>query len=146
MRKYGLIGYPLGQSFSKKYFTEKFATENLRDCIYEAHQLQSIDELHQILKDPELQGLNVTIPYKKSVIPFLHELSDVVQKIHACNCIRIIEGKLMGYNTDVIGFENSLLPLLQPHHKKALILGTGGSSAAVEYVLQKLHIEYLFVS
>jgi shikimate dehydrogenase len=114
--------------------------------VYEAYQLQSIDELHDLIKDPHLEGLNVTIPYKKAVIPFLHELSEVVQKIQACNVIKIKEEKLAGYNTDVIGFENSLAPLLQSHHKKALVFGTGGSSAAVEYVLQKLGIEYLFVS
>jgi shikimate dehydrogenase len=146
MRKFGLIGYPLAQSFSNKFFTQKFAAENLYDCVHEVYPIKTIDELTPLIKDPELIGLNVTIPYKKAVIPFLDEVDEVVQKIQACNCIKIIKGKLKGYNTDVIGFERSLVPHLKRHHKKALILGTGGSSVAVEFVLQKLGIEYLFVS
>lgn len=146
MRKFGLIGFPLGQSFSNKYFTKKFLSENLNDCLHQAYPIKSINELKDILKDPELEGLNVTIPYKKAVIPYLHKLDEVVQVIQACNCIKIQEGNLTGYNTDVTGFEQSLLPLLDDHHVKALILGTGGASAAVEYVLQKLKIDYLFVS
>lgn len=146
MRKFGLIGFPLGQSFSNKYFTRKFLSEELYDCVHEAYSLKSINELDHILKDPQLVGLNVTIPYKKAVVHYLHHLDDVVQKIKACNCIRIFNGELSGYNTDVAGFEQSLVPLLQGHHKRALVLGTGGASAAVEYVLQKLGIEFLFVS
>jgi shikimate dehydrogenase len=146
MRKFGLIGYPLGQSFSRQYFTDKFVTEHLLDCSYESYPIPAIEDVNSILKDPELEGLNVTIPYKKAVVAFLHEQDEVVKKINACNCISKKKGFLKGYNTDVIGFEKSLTPLLKPHHKKALILGTGGSSAAVEYVLQKLCIDYLFVS
>jgi shikimate dehydrogenase len=146
MRKFGLIGYPLGQSFSRQYFTDKFVNEQLPECSYESYPIPTIENINAILEDPDLEGLNVTIPYKKAVIRFLHEQDDVVKQIQACNCINIKKGVLKGYNTDVIGFEKSLIPLLKPHHKKALILGTGGSSAAVEYVLQKLNIEYLFVS
>jgi shikimate dehydrogenase len=146
MRKFGLIGFPLEQSFSNKFFTAKFEAENLKDCKHFVYSIRSIDEFEKVISDPELVGLNVTIPYKKSVIPYLHELNDVVQKIQACNCIKIRDGKLKGYNTDVIGFEKSLLPLLQTHHNKALILGTGGSASAVEYVLEKLGIDFKFVS
>ena len=146
MRKFGLIGSPLRQSFSKKFFTEKFASENLLNCVYNLYPLNSIEELHLLLGEPQLEGLNVTIPYKKAVIPFLHELDEVVEKVQACNCINIKNEKLRGYNTDVIGFEKSLLPLLKTHHTRALILGTGGAAAAVEYVVAKLGIEYLYVS
>lgn len=147
MQRFGLIGYPLTHSFSQKFFTEKFAQEKITDAVYENFSLKDMDELHQVLQQhADLCGLNVTIPYKKQVLPFLTGASDAVQKMGACNCIKISGGKLFGYNTDVFGFEKSLLRFLQPHHRKALILGTGGASAAVEFVLQKLGIDYLFVS
>lgn len=147
MRLYGLIGYPLAHSFSKKYFTEKFEKEGLYNCRYENFPIVTIDKLKAVLElNPELKGLNVTIPYKEQVIPFLSEANDIVQKVKACNCIRIVEEKLYGYNTDVIAFERSLKKELQPHHNKALILGTGGAAKAVAFVLEKLHIEYRFVS
>jgi len=146
MRKFGLIGYPLSHSFSPAFFTEKFNREGHLDCFYNAYPLPSINDLPALLEDPQLQGLNVTIPYKKSVIPFLDAKTEAVDKMAACNCIKIKEGKLVGYNTDVVGFEKSLLPLLSDQHAKALILGTGGAAAAVEFVLKKLAILYLFVS
>lgn len=147
MQRFGLIGYPLTHSFSQKFFTEKFAQEKITDAVYENFSLKDMDELHQVLRQhADLCGLNVTIPYKKQVLAFLTDASDAVQKMGACNCIKISGGKLFGYNTDVFGFEKSLLHFLQPHHRKALILGTGGASAAVEFVLQKLGIDYLFVS
>jgi len=146
MKKYGLIGYPLTHSFSQRYFTEKFATEKIPDCSYSNFSLAEIGELAAVLRDPVLRGLNVTIPYKEQVLPFLHEENEVVKKIRACNCIRIEDGKLYGFNTDVTGFEESLVGKLKPHHKQALVLGTGGASKAVEYVLQKLGIEYQLVS
>jgi shikimate dehydrogenase len=146
MRKYGLIGYPLSHSFSQKYFTEKFGREQVRDIVYENYPLQDISELSAILRDPQLRGLNVTIPYKELVIPFLHERNEIVRQINACNCIRIEDGKLFGYNTDAIGFETSLLKKLRPHHTRALILGTGGRAKAVEYVVKKLGIDYIFVT
>lgn len=147
MRLFGLIGYPLAHSFSKKYFTEKFESERLTDCAYENFPIISIDKFRSILQNyPQLKGLNVTIPYKEQVISFLDEASETVKAINACNCIKIFNGKLTGHNTDAIAFERSLAKELQSHHKKALILGTGGSAKAVEFVLRKLDIEYRYVS
>ena len=147
MRQFGLIGYPLSHSFSKKYFAEKFEREGLNNCIYENYPIPSINELTALLKDyPSLEGLNVTIPYKEQVIPFLSARSAVVEKINACNCIKIENGQLSGHNTDVTGFELSLVPKLKEHHRKALILGTGGAAKAVEYVLSKLGIQSQYVS
>lgn len=147
MRLYGLIGYPLSHSFSKKYFTAKFEREELNDCRYELFPLSSIEELPELLKNnPDLCGLNVTIPYKEQVLSYLHQENELVKAIRACNCIDIRNGKLKGYNTDVLGFEQSLLQLMQPHHKKALILGTGGVSKAVKFILEKLGLAYRYVS
>jgi shikimate dehydrogenase len=147
MRRFGLIGYPLSHSFSPGYFAEKFAKEGIKDCVYEAYPLQTIDELKQLLHTHrDLCGLNVTIPYKKKVIRFLDAGSEEVKQMVACNTIKIKDGKLIGYNTDVTGFELSLLPLLKAHHTHALILGTGGAAAAIEFVLNKLGIQFLFVS
>jgi shikimate dehydrogenase len=147
MRLYGLLGKTLKHSFSKAYFTEKFAALNIADCRYENFELTSIDELPGLLvNNPSIKGLNVTIPYKEDVIPFLDEKNEVVRKINACNCINIVDGKLIGHNTDVFGFEQSLRPFLKPHHTKALILGTGGAAKAVQYTLKKLGISFLVVS
>jgi shikimate dehydrogenase len=147
MRLFGLIGYPLSHSFSKKYFTEKFEREGLTDCKYENFAIPSIDEFKKILTQPGLEGMNVTIPYKERVIPFLHVASPVVKKIKACNCIKIKNGKLYGYNTDIAGFEKSLKKNWNPFlHSHALILGTGGSAKAVRYVLDKYDIKYKKVS
>ena len=147
MRLFGLIGYPLSHSFSQKFFTEKFEKEGIKDCSYLNFPINSIDKFPDIIKDnPDLQGLNVTIPYKEKVIPFLYEQSDVVKSIGACNCIKIKEGKLFGYNTDVPGFEKSFIKNLKPHHRQALVLGTGGASKAVQYVLEKLVIPFKVVS
>ena len=147
MRQFGLIGYPLSHSFSQKFFTEKFLQENIVNAKYDNFPIPSIESFAGLWKEnPNLEGLNVTIPYKKEVIPFLDHSSAVVQEIHACNCIRKFNGELYGYNTDVIGFEKSLLPFLQPHHTHALILGTGGAAAAVQWVLEKLKIQFQIVS
>ena len=147
MRHFGLIGYPLSHSFSQGYFKEKFEREGIVDAQYANYPIQSIHEFDTLWNtDENLQGLNVTIPYKKEVIPFLDFPSAVVKSIQACNCIRKFNGALYGYNTDVIGFENSLLPFLKPHHTHALLLGTGGASAAVEWVLQEFNIRYQIVS
>ena len=147
MRQFGLIGFPLSHSFSKGYFANYFSTENILDAQYENYPIETIDLFSGLWENnPALKGLNVTIPYKKLVIPFLQHSSSVVQSIQACNCIRLHEGALYGYNTDVIGFEQSILPYLQPHHQKALVFGTGGASAAVEWVLKKLGITYQLVS
>ncbi len=147
MRKFGLIGYPLSHSFSQGFFTEKFLAENITDAVYQNYPIETLAAFNLLwAENPELQGLNVTIPYKKAVIPFLDNPSTVVQSIAACNCIRKFNGAYYGYNTDVIGFEKSLLPFLKPHHTKALVLGTGGASAAVVWVLKKLQMKYLIVS
>lgn len=146
MRQFGLIGYPLSHSFSQQFFTDKFREEHIADCVYQNFPLENIDALRTVLDNPHLAGLNVTIPYKEKVIPFLHYQSDVVKKIGACNCIKIIHGELHGYNTDVTGFEHSLRPLLESHHQKALVLGTGGAAKAIHFVLEKLGIIFLEVS
>lgn len=147
MRRFGLIGFPLEHSFSQKYFTQKFKQENIQNCYYELFPISAINELEDILLSrSDLEGLNVTIPYKKSVLKFLDDATNIPSEIGACNCIRIKKGKLIGYNTDIVGFEESIKPLLKPNHKKALVLGTGGSSSAVNYVLDKLGIEHVSVS
>jgi shikimate dehydrogenase len=143
MKKYGLIGFPLSHSFSKIYFADKFVREGITGCVYENFPLQNIDELPALLRaEPLLCGLNITIPYKQQVIPFLHEADAVVQATGACNCIRIRNGRLQGFNTDVTGFEKSFVPHLKPHHTRALVLGTGGAAKAVEYVLHQKNIAY----
>ena len=147
MRLFGLIGYPLSHSFSKKYFIEKFEKEELTDCGYELFPIPSIDKLPKILKNyPELEGLNVTVPFKNLVLPYLHSVADIPDELKACNCIRIQGGKLIGFNTDYIGFEKSFTPLLKSYHKKALLLGNGGATAAVIFVLKKLRIGFDIVS
>jgi shikimate dehydrogenase len=147
MKIYGIIGYPLSHSFSKKYFTEKFLREGLTDCAYENFPLKSIDDFRALLvSHPSLHGLNVTIPYKEQILHFLHVITDLVKATGACNCIKIVEGKLTGYNTDIMGFEKSLKKRLQPNHNQALILGTGGAAKAVQYVLAKAGIGYQYVS
>ncbi|MCH5597037.1 shikimate dehydrogenase family protein [Niabella ginsengisoli] len=147
MNLYGLIGMPLAQSFSKKYFTEKFEKEHIANAAYELFPLENISLLTDLLQThPELKGLNVTIPYKEQVLQFLNALNNEAKEIGAVNCIKINNGQLTGFNTDAPAFEKSLLPQLASHHKKALILGTGGAAKAVLYVLKKLGIEYAYVS
>jgi shikimate dehydrogenase len=147
MKRYGLIGYPLTHSLSGQYFTNKFKEEGIEDCIYERFSIPSIQDLHTILDThKDLCGFNITIPYKKEVLAFLTERSKAVEEVGACNCVKIEEGKLIGYNTDVIGFENSLVPFLKPTHNNALVLGTGGAALAIVYVLEKLGINYAYVS
>ncbi|ATL49808.1 shikimate dehydrogenase [Chitinophaga caeni] len=148
MNIYGLIGYPLSHSFSKGFFTEKFSREHIQDCIYENYAIPSIEDFPALLEaHPGIKGLNVTIPYKEQVIRYLKSLSPAAQRIGAVNCIKVLPGGVLeGYNTDVIGFGNSLLPLLKPHHKKALIFGTGGAAKAVQYVLEQQDIPYKSVS
>lgn len=151
MKKFGLIGFPLEHSFSKKYFTKKFQTDDITDCIYENYPLSDISQISALVKsEHDLIGLNVTIPYKEKVLAYLNEFSDEAREIGAVNTIKIIrtnEGfKLKGFNTDISGFKGPLIKILQPFHKSALILGTGGASKAVEFVLKKLNISYSFVS
>ena len=151
MDKYGLIGYPLGHSFSISYFNQKFADEGI-NAKYENFEIASIDILPEILdKNPDLKGLNVTIPYKEKVIPFLDSVAPEARAIGAVNVIRVTHEKnktiLKGYNSDVIGFTQSIEPMIDKKwHKKALILGTGGASKAINFGLKSLGIEPLFVS
>ncbi len=147
MKYYGIIGFPLTHSFSKKYFTEKFQQQNIMDCSYECYPIHSINELHELVKqNPNLLGLNITIPYKQVVLPLLSDASNIPAGLNACNCIKIEGEKLTGHNTDITGFERSVLPLLKKHHTHALILGNGGAAEAVKYVLQKLNISCKVVS
>ena len=149
MEIYGLIGEKLGHSFSKRYFTEKFEVEKI-GARYELFELPDISHFPLLIANNNFSGLNVTFPYKEKVIPFLDELDPVAKAVGAVNVIRFIQSGartvLKGYNTDVIGFTNSLVSLLQPQHQHALILGTGGSSKAVAYALKSLNIDYHFVS
>lgn len=147
MKQYGLIGYPLSHSFSKGYFAEKFLKENITDANYDVFPLEKIEDFTALYQNKEnLIGLNVTIPYKQQVIPFLDELDETSANIGAVNTVKFTQGKRIGYNTDAYGFEMSLKPMLQSHHTNALILGTGGASKAVEYVLKKLGISFQYVS
>ena len=147
-RNYGLLGKNISYSFSKKYFTDKFALGSLVDCYYENFDIQNIEEFPTIIaKNPDLKGLNVTIPFKETVIPYLNKLSKNAAQIGAVNVIRFTKKRsLKGYNTDYYGFMKSLEPLLQPQHKKALILGTGGAAKAVSFALDQLGILYTFVT
>jgi len=163
MKKFGLIGFPLGHSFSKKYFTEKFEREGLQDYKYELFPLENISDVQELItNNPDLCGLNVTIPHKIGIMYYLDKVTPEAKAIDAVNCIKIINQKpvesfftgeftsmkvrLEGYNTDAYGFEASLKPLLKKHHTKALVLGSGGASRAVAYVLAKLDIDYRIVS
>lgn len=147
MKQYGLIGYPLSHSFSKGYFAQKFLNENINDSQYDIFPLENINDFKQLIEtQKKLKGLNVTIPYKEKIIPFLDELDIEAKTIRAVNTIKFINGKKIGYNTDCYGFEMSLMPLLKSHHTHALILGSGGASKAVEYVLKKLGIAFQYVS
>ncbi|MGK0363782.1 MAG: shikimate dehydrogenase [Saprospiraceae bacterium] len=148
MNQYGLIGYPLSHSFSKKYFSDKFELEGIENHSYSLFPLERIDDLTMLLESlSDLKGLNVTIPYKEYVLDFLDEIDDAAANIGAVNTIRITAGKLKGYNTDVYGFEISLLKLLgNAKIENALILGTGGAAKACAYVLKKLKIPFKYVS
>lgn len=148
MKHYGLIGRKLGHSFSQKYFSQKFAEQHIA-ADYALCEIATSDELGTLLAG-DWSGLNVTIPYKTAIIPYLDQLDDTAAAIGAVNTIKFITDngtrRLVGYNTDAIGFEQSLRPLLRPHHQRALVLGTGGASKAVTFVLDKLGIEWIYVS
>lgn len=149
MKQFGLIGFPLGHSFSKKFFTEKFEQENI-DARYDLFELKSITDFSILIGETDFSGLNVTIPYKEKIIEYLDELDETAAKIGAVNVIKFIRSDghpiLKGYNSDAIGFENSLKPFLKSIPEKALILGTGGASKAIDYVLGKNGIKTTFVS
>ena len=144
--KYGLIGKDISYSFSKKFFTQKFINEGLNNCSYENYDISSISELFEVINDTEIKGLNVTIPYKESVIELLNQIDPIAKKIGAVNTIKIDkQNKLLGYNTDYIGFKQSLESNIS-NQKRALILGTGGASKAIVYALKTLNIKTLLVS
>ncbi len=150
MDRYGLIGYPLEHSFSISYFNQKFADEGI-DAVYENFEISTIDLLPEIISsNPDLKGINVTLPYKQKVIPFLDTITPEARDIGAVNTIKVTrEGnktKLKGFNSDVIGFTKSIEPMLDKAHTKALILGTGGASKAIDYGLKSLGLETVFVS
>ncbi|MDR0368523.1 MAG: shikimate dehydrogenase [Bacteroidales bacterium] len=150
-RRFGLIGFPLGHSFSKKYFEDKFISENITDTEFLNFEMQRLDNLFLLIdENPLLHGFTVTIPHKSSILPFMNTLSDEVREIGSLNVVKIQRTdktiELHGFNTDVFGFEKSLCEHWQPHHHSALILGTGGSAKAVAYVLRKMKITYSFVS
>jgi len=147
VRKFGLIGYPLGHSFSKKYFSEKFAREGIQGCQFELYPIESISEFPQLLDgEASLEGLSVTIPYKEQVIPYLDALDPACAQIGAVNCIRIRDGKKIGFNTDYLGFKQSLQSWLGTEIPNALVLGTGGASKAVQQALRDLGTPYRIVS
>ena len=151
MRIFGLLGYPLHHSRSKEYFNAKFREENLRNCLYENFQLENIADIQTLLSsNPDIEGLNVTIPHKTAVMTFLDDSDNAAKAIGAVNCLKISKNfeiiKIKGFNTDAEAFKQSLKPLLVNFHGKALILGSGGSAKAVSYVLNKMDIQHLFVS
>jgi shikimate dehydrogenase len=147
MKLFGLIGYPLKHSFSKAYFSEKFNKRHIVDCVYNNFPLLKVEEFPGLIAShPDLDGLNVTIPYKESIIQYINELHPVSKEIGAVNTIKFEDNILKGCNTDVYGFIKSFEKELEDVHKQALILGTGGSSKAVAYGLRKLGIPYQFVS
>ena len=146
MRRFGLIGYPLSHSFSPKYFADKFSREGIIDCRYDLLEIPTIEEVQQLL-DGSIEGVNVTIPYKEQVLPYLNAIDAEAEAIGAVNTIKISDGEIKGYNSDIYGFEHSLLALLDGERPEgALILGTGGASKAVKYVLDKCQIAYKVVS
>lgn len=146
-RLFGLIGYPLSHSFSAKYFREKFQREGWDQCHYELFPLASVTELPGLIQEhPSLEGLNVTIPYKQQVLPYVNDRMAIPEGLDACNCIRIRDGVLSGFNTDIAGFRESLKPLLQPWHRQALVLGNGGAASAVRFALRELGLGFSTVS
>ncbi|RYY90293.1 MAG: shikimate dehydrogenase [Chitinophagaceae bacterium] len=147
MPRFGLVGRTLGYSFSKGYFTDKFQKEGRTDCVYENYELDTVRAFPFLLeRHPDILGLNVTIPYKKEILQYLDRRDGAVDAIGACNTIRVRQGRLEGFNTDVVGFRDSLQPLLRPEHRQALVLGTGGAAAAIHYVLDQLGIHSTPVS
>jgi shikimate dehydrogenase len=143
----GLVGYPLAHSFSKGYFERKFSELKLKVASYTNIEVKDAEQIKEaIAAFPKLQGFNITIPHKQTIVSMCHQLSEEAQAIGAINCVRIEGGKWIGHNTDFFGFKQSIKPFLEPHHDKALILGTGGSSKAVAYALKSVGVEVYFVS
>lgn len=146
MNQFGLIGRNISYSFSAKFFTEKFKTENIENHFYDIFDLNEISEVENLFQNQNLKGFNVTIPYKEQIIPFLDEMDADAEKIGAVNCIKIHNGIKKGFNTDAVGFEKSIKPLLNSGHQNALILGDGGAAKAVKFVLDKLNIPFKTVT
>ncbi|MBQ0787674.1 MAG: shikimate dehydrogenase [Oceanihabitans sp.] len=147
MRKFGLIGKNIDYSFSQSYFAAKFKAEKITDATYQNFDLESISDFPTLLEDIHIKGLNITIPYKEVIIPYVDKLDKNARKIGAINTIKFTKkGKLKGYNTDYYGFKNAILPHLKAQHTSALVLGTGGASKAIAYALKKLNITYTYVS
>ncbi|SKB88209.1 shikimate dehydrogenase [Soonwooa buanensis] len=145
-QQFGLLGKNISYSFSKKYFEEKFKKLFLQNHSYNFFDVQDLNKISDLFNTSELKGFNVTIPYKEAIIPFLDELSEEAEKIGAVNCVKLIDDKKIGFNTDAFGFEKSLLIHKKPHHTKALILGDGGAAKAVKFILEKHNIDYKTVS
>ncbi len=146
-RLFGIIGYPLAHSFSERFFLEKFRSQGIDDAHFIPFPIEHISDLPSVIAaHPLLKGFAITIPHKKAILPMLTSATPEVQQMGACNCVRIENGQLHGYNTDVLGFEQSFRKQLLPHHTHALVLGSGGAAAAVEFGLKKLNIKYKIVS
>ena len=147
MQEYGLIGKNISYSFSEGYFTNKFKELGITDCEYSTFDLSDISELKELLESkPNLNGFNITIPYKEDVLVFLDEIDESAKAIKAVNTVKIENGKLIGFNTDTFGFRTSIKPFFEPQHRKALILGTGGAAKAIAFVLEQLGVDYFYVS
>ena len=144
-KKYGLIGQKLGHSFSKKYFTEKFEKDSI-DSTYDNYEIESAEELNSFLSNSDVSGFNVTIPYKEDILQYLNELDPVAQEIGAVNTLKKCDNKWKGYNTDAFGFKQMIKPFFKSHHERAIILGTGGASKAIAYVLEELGCEVIYIS
>jgi shikimate dehydrogenase len=143
MNTFGLVGFPLSHSFSKSYFTKKIIAEKIENCEYLNFEIENISKLPELIKNNKtLIGFNVTVPYKQLVIPYLDEVDETAKKIGAVNTVKISNGKLIGYNTDEYGFRYSLKPFLENHHQHALIIGNGGASKAIQFVLNELGITF----
>ncbi|MGV4412862.1 shikimate dehydrogenase family protein [Chryseobacterium sp. T1] len=146
IRNFGLLGKNISYSFSKNYFEEKFKKLFLKNHDYNFFDVQNLDNIQDLFNQENLVGFNITIPYKEAIIPFLDELSDEAKEIGAVNCVKLVDGKKIGYNTDAFGFEKSLLIHKKEHHTKAIILGDGGAAKAVKYILEKHGIQHLTIS
>ena len=145
MKTFGLVGKSLSHSFSSQYFSEKFYKENITNCQYLNFEIDDISNVKKLIPENDILGLNITVPYKTSIIPYLDGVSDESKEINAVNTVKIVNGNLYGFNTDVIGFKKSISPILD-NRKTALVLGNGGSSKSVQYVLKNLDISFKVVS
>ncbi len=147
MRHFGLIGYPLTHSFSPNYFKNKFESIEVKHADYKSFEIHDLNSIKKLVKTKDLSGFNVTIPHKQSIIPYLDELTPEANAIGSVNCVKVVEGKLIGYNTDAFGFKTSLIHLIGDKTiEKAIILGNGGSAKAVQYALKQMKIDYSIVS